>query len=128
MVVEIKRIDEQLRAPQRDTLSVFNSALEGILPIDGKPLNVKSRSGMIVKGKRKVVWHGIHMVRVPNQRAPLGPFWFDNRPCPSGTLIKLLDFDVDCNIWRKTGKLFMLDIDRRHKGEKQYSLFTGIIT
>lgn len=110
MVVEIKTADEKLGAAQRDTLSVFNGALESMVPVDGAPINVKSRPGFILKGDKKIVWHGVHLLRAPAQPCEVGPFYWDNQRIYSDTLARVLAFEFDPN---KPSR--RLDIERRHK-------------
>lgn len=113
MVVEVKIANEQLRDNQRDTLSLLGGLLEvGLQKVEGEPINVASRPGFIRPGDKKVVWHGVHLLRVPFRRSNIGPFFWDNRKIDSNTLIKVLNFANDPHRDRVNKKL---DIDRRHK-------------
>ena len=118
MIVELKTGGEILGNPQRDTLSVANAILDAILPVDGSPIDVKSRPGFIVNGDKKCVWHGIHLLRVPVAPTNVGPFGWDNKwVLPSNVLIDVLNFVRD-----PRNPFEFLDIDRRHKKSKQLPL------
>ena len=110
MIIEVKIGDEKLRPPQRDTLSVFNGLLKTFVPVNGRPLLVSSRPGFISKNEKKVIWHGVHLLRVPVEENNLGPFVFDGHDIPFGTLQGILNFDLNANHPHRK-----LDIERRHK-------------
>ncbi len=124
MIAEIKTADERLGANQRDTLSVVSGLISTIVPVNGEPINVKSRPGYIIRRDKKVVWHGIHLLRVPARKNNIGPFFWDNHPVDSHTLSKVLNFDND---WKPPFP--PLDIDRRHKSEKKAEdgLFSSLL-
>jgi len=118
MVVEVKTGTEKLGVAQRDTLSVFNGTLSTLIPVDGSKIGVESRPGMVRNGKKKIVWHGVHLLRVPKIESKVGPFFFDNRPIAPSTLAGVLNFDLDSRHPHKP-----LDIDRRHKAPPPSQLF-----
>lgn len=110
MVVEVKTSDETLRPNQRDTLSVYNAIFNTLLPVNGDPIEVESRPGFIIPGEKKIVWHGVHLLRVPFEEDHFGGFVWDNRPISFDNLVAVLNFDnCAANPQKK------LDIDRRHK-------------
>jgi len=114
MVVELKTEDESLGKAQRDTLSLFNAALNSVLPVDGAPIGVEARPGFIVPGEKKVIWHGVHLLRVPAQPSEPGPFFWDNQPLAAETLAAVLSFRHD-----PREPLRILDVERRHKPADQ---------
>src|ERR1019366_6405143 len=75
MVVEVKTKNETLGGPQRDTLSAVNAMFNSMVPVNGKPIGVKSRPGFIRPGAKKLVWHGAHLLRVPAKESAIGPFF-----------------------------------------------------
>jgi len=117
MVVELKTGDETLKGAQRDTLSVFNAAMETIIPVNGKPIHVQSKPGYVHKGRKKIVWHGVHLCRTPRARSDEGPFYWDNRQIDRTMLADVLSFRRDSR-WPYR----LLDIGRRHKPARQYPL------
>ena len=110
MVVEIKTGCESLGPAQRDTLSVFNGALNEMVPVNGNPIAVHSRPGFIRKGHKKIVWHGVHLLRVPKELASGCQFFWDNHKIEADVLAEVLEFYRDPNQPDR-----FLDIDRRHK-------------
>jgi len=116
MIVEVKVSREVLRAPQRDSLSVFNGLLSEFIPIDGSPIAVKSRPGFIRPGDKKVVWHGIHICRVPFDYSPDGPFFWNNAAIYPSDLVAVLNFENDA-----LAPVRRLDIERRHKRTREVS-------
>jgi len=115
MVVEVKVGDERLTPAQHDTLSVFNSALKKIIPISGEPLEIAARPGYIRKGTKKIVWHGIHLLRVPFLENEDGPFFWNNYEINRQFLAEILDFKRDP--YHPECKL---DINRRHKKKRKF--------
>jgi hypothetical protein len=122
MVVEIKTGEERLGVAQRDSLSVFNALLGEMIPVNGTPIKVRSRPGYIVRGDKKVIWHGVHLLRVPSGPNPYGPFYWNNRRINHEVLAKVLAFDNDPNHPQQK-----LDIDRRHKSGVMPTLFQGML-
>ncbi len=121
MVVEVKIADERLGPAQQDSLSVFNGMLQSLVPVNGAPIGVRARPGFIKKGEKKIVWHGVHLLRVPAMRRNIGPFYWDNKYVGSDLLRGILNFDRDPNPPHG-----VLDIDRRHKAkQRQASLFSA---
>ena len=121
MMVEVKTGDEKLRYAQHDTLSVFSQRLLAMAPGNGKPIGVQSRAGTRIKeGTRKVklVWYGVHLLRVPSVPSEDGPFAWNNKQTDRQTLIEILNMDRDP---RRPD--LRLDIDRRHKKPRDESLF-----
>lgn len=123
MVVEIKKGAENLRHNQRDSFSLFAGFLDTMIPVNGEPIGVESRPGFIYPGEKKIIWHGVHLVRVPFEKNNLGPFQFDNRSVTSDQLIGLLNFELDS---RGTRFLRRLDIDRRHKSPSLEAVTPGL--
>lgn len=113
MKVEVKIGDEKLGAAQRDSLSVLNALMNTMVPVNGGPIGVESRPGFIRPGEKKIVWHGVHLLRVPLKKSRVGPFYWDNKRIDSNTLIKVLNFENDSIETDRP-----LDIDRRHKAGK----------
>lgn len=118
MLVEIKTGREELRPNQRDTLSVFNQCIEALAPQQTTPIGVKGRTAFIEPGDKKIVWHGVHLLRVPKQRQPAGPWYWDGQRICTATLIAVLNMDNDPKQPERT-----LDIHRRHKKAKPMPLF-----
>jgi hypothetical protein len=110
MDVEVKTGSEKLGIAQRDTLSVFNAAIEQMIPVDGEPIHVRARAGYVRPGSKKVVHHGVHLLRVPSTPNPDGPWYWDNKPVDTKTLIGILNFELD-----PRNPLRRLDVARRHK-------------
>lgn len=109
MFVEVKVENEVLGPAQRDTLSVVNGLLLEMVPVNGSPINVKARPGQIIKRDKKIVFHGIHLLRVPASESNGSGFYWDNKPIDAATLTSVLNIDVDPFTFKK------LDVDRRHK-------------
>lgn len=109
MVVEIKTGQEILPKNQRDSLSVFNSTLSSVVPVDGRPIGHESKPGFMIKGEKKVVWLGVHMLRIPIDYTEIGPFEWDWKPIDAYTLKLVLNFENDPAKPKKK-----LDIGRRH--------------
>lgn len=111
MVAEVKVGTEKVGNPQKDSFSVFNAALCSMMPWIGKPIGIKGRPAFIVNGDKKIVWHGVHLCRVPFEESPIvGPFFWDNKLISFDNLRRVINFDNDPN-----RPSVPLDIDRRHK-------------
>ena len=122
MMVEVKTGTEELFFAQHDTLSTFSQRLLAMAPPNGRPIGVQSRAGTRFKeGTRKVklLWHGVHLIRVPFTPNDAGPFAWNNKVLDRQTLIDVLNMDRDP---RRTDR--RLDVDRRHKRPRDADLFT----
>lgn len=123
MFVELKTGLENLGSAQRDSLSVANQAISELgssMREIARNLDLKSRPGYVVPGEKKVLWFGIHLLRVPYHESPDGPFYWDNKPIEPHVLTEVINIDRDPDNPAKK-----LDLDRAHKAfckDKQLQL------
>jgi hypothetical protein len=113
MMVELKTEDERITPPQKDTLGVLNGLLSQMIPVDGTPIGVEARPSFILNRDRKVIWRGIHLLRVPGEQSDDGPFYWDHHEISRPMLIQILNFEV--LPWRPHRKI---DDLRRHKNSE----------
>jgi hypothetical protein len=121
MVVEVKTGTEKMTPAAKDSLSVLSGSMSAMIPINGDPINVKSRPGFIRKGEKKIQLHGVHLLRVPYKDSDDPIFIWDGKHHLNGEqLAKVLDFvnDPQCPFKK-------LDTDRRHKPSKIMPLFNA---